>query len=183
MIRLKIVDRFFGDACVLEFTGRDDERGSMKVTFSQEELSNLPIDFHIVEQRIYSMPMAGTFFGIHFQHISHPQAKLVSVIQGQGMDYVVDLRQDSPTFRQWKAVPLNGVSPRAVYIPAGFGHAFLSMKDNTIQLFAVNASFAEGCAGKIHYLDEKIGLQLPISKPILSDADRAAPKLAQVMRL
>lgn len=179
MIWLKIVERFFGDACVLELSGREDERGSMRVMFSQEEISCLPIDFHVVEQRIYSMPARGTFFGIHFQHISHPQDKMVSVIQGEGMDYVVDLRPDSATFRRWKAVPLKGSAPRAVFIPAGFGHAFLSIKDNTIQLFAVNASFAEGCTGRIHYLDKEIGLQLPVSNPILSAADGAAPTLAQ----
>jgi len=178
---LKIVNRFFDDVCVLDLSIRNDHRGSMRVTFSQSEISRIPVDFQIAEQRIYTIPDAGTFFGIHFQDTAHPQAKLVSVIQGEGIDYVVDLRPDSATFRQWKAVLLNGIAPQAVYIPAGFGHAFLSTKDNTIQLFAVNEQFVDGCMRRIHYLDEDIGLQLPVSNPVLSDADRAAPTLAQIM--
>lgn len=168
-------ERIFDLVRVFSLSGRKDERGMMQVVFSQEDL--FP-DFSIREQRVYQMPKAGTFFGIHYQELTNPQAKLITVIQGAGVDYVVDLRPASPTFRQWKAVELDEETKKAVYIPAGFGHAFLSTLDNTIQLFAADHPFVKAAARRIHYLDPTIGLQLPTDKLILSEDDRTAPFLS-----
>ena len=168
-------ERIFDLVRVFALSGREDDRGTMQVIFCQE---NILSEFSIHEQRVYQMPKAGTFFGIHYQELTNPQAKLITVIQGAGVDYVVDLRPESPTFRQWKAVELDEETKKAVYIPAGFGHAFLSTRDNTIQLFAVDHPFVKAAARRIHYFDPTIGLQLPTDKLILSEDDRTAPFLS-----
>ena len=169
---MNIVDCIFGAAYVLEPIKRTDNRGEMNLCFHRDTLG---IHFRMAEQRIYRIPRSGTFFGIHYQDAAYPQAKLITVIQGSGLDYIVDLRKDSPTYRQWKAVEVTSENARIVYIPAGFGHGFLSTADDTIQLFAVDAPFMDGAARCIHYADPGIGLKLPVATPILSEKDKNAP--------
>ncbi|MBR6442647.1 MAG: dTDP-4-dehydrorhamnose 3,5-epimerase family protein [Clostridia bacterium] len=176
---MKVIERLIGDACVLELESRHDCRGSMKM-LSTEETEELLPGFVIREQRIYTMPEANTFFGIHFQSLPYPQAKLVAVLHGKGLDYVIDLRKESDTYRQWKAVELSAEKPLAVLIPAGFGHAFLSLEKDTVQFFAVDQHFVKGYSKGISYLDPEIGLKLPCENPVLSEADRHAPFLREL---
>lgn len=131
-------------------------------------------------QRIYTMPARHTLFGIHYQKEPYPQAKLISVLQGKGLDYVVDLRKDSATFTQWQAIELDAADPVSVYIPSGFGHAFLSLEEDTIQYFAADREFIRGYAAAISYRDPVIRLELPCENPVLSDKDRNAPFLNQL---
>ena len=126
------------------------------------------------------MPERHTFFGIHFQKEPYPQAKLISVLQGKGLDYVVDLRKGSATCAQWQALELDAADPVFVYIPSGFGHAFLSLKENTIQYFAADREFVRGYAGSISWKDPEIALELPCEDPVLSDKDRLAPFLKAI---
>lgn len=176
---MRILESFFDNVLVLESSEKVDNRGTVSVKFNEDEIRKLNIDFVIKEQRIYKMPKVGTFFGIHYQEMPHPQAKLVSVIQGRGLDYVVDLRKDSVTYKEWKMIELNENDSKIIYIPAGYGHAFLSMKDNTIQMFAVDEYFIDGCARQINYSDLEIGLKLPVNNVILSDYDKNAPFLSE----
>ena len=174
---MKITERIFGGACIIEMQGREDLRGGMSVSFDTDCLLSAGIAFVPKEQRIYRMPRAGTFFGIHYQDESCPQAKLVSLIQGRGLDYIVDLRKNSPTYKRWEVRELCGGDMKAVYIPCGFGHAFLSLEDDTVQLFTADEHFVKGCARQLNHKDPQIGLELPDTEIILSDADRNAPYL------
>lgn len=171
---MKLLEQLFDQVLVFRPEERKDCRGSMEVLYAEENFAEYAPDFHITEQRIYSIPKAGTFFGIHYQSA---QAKLISVIQGRGMDYIVDLRRDSPTFRAWNSMELCGNVPKLVYLPEGFGHGFLTLEENTIQLFAVNLPFDQGIGQIIHYQDPTIGLQFPMEPQIMSDYDRNAPFL------
>ena len=99
---MRILERFFDNVLVLELSEKNDNRGTRIVSFQKDETSKIDIDFEIKEQRIYKMPKAGTFYGIHYQEMMHPQAKMISVIQGKGLDYIVDLRKNSSTYKEWK---------------------------------------------------------------------------------
>lgn len=174
---MMIIDSIFEEVKLLDLSRREDSRGIISVTYNEKNLSEIGISFKVKEYRVYTMPTKGTFFGIHYQTPEYPQAKLISVIQGKGLDYIVDLRPDSRTYKQWKVIELCADSAKAVYIPVGFGHAFLSLEDNTIQQFAIDEYFIEDCAKQINYKDPEIGLSLPMENIILSDYDRNAPNL------
>ena len=96
------------------------------------------------------------------------------MIQGRGLDYIVYLRGESATFRQYKCLELDGNHPRLVYITPGFGHGFLTLEDNTILTFAMDAEFRDERSGVISYKDPEIGLSLPVEDVILSDYDADA---------
>ena len=169
---MEITERIFDECFLIELSSREDKRGSLEICFNESEISKMTDGFTIREQRIYTMPRRGTFFGIHFQTEPRPQAKLVSVIRGKGIDYIVDLRKRSDTFGKYRAIELSGDVPRAVYIPSGFGHAFLSTEDDTVQLFAIDEYFVNEYSGVINYKDPAIGLKLPLDDLIMSDRDR-----------
>lgn len=146
----------------------------MQVFFSKKTMTELPDGFNITEQRIYKIPHKHTFFGIHYQKAEAAKGKLISVIQGKALDYIVDLRPDSKTYKQYKSFELNADTLLLVFIPAGFGHGFLTLEDNTIQAFAVDADFEKDSSGIINYKAPEIGLKLPVEDIIISDYDKNA---------
>ena len=149
---------------------RVDNRGLLTYVF--DENSN---DFKQKETRIYSMPEEGAFFGIHYREESNPMTKFVTVIKGRGLDYIVDLRKESPTYLQWKSIELSADNALAVLIPAGFGHAFISLQNDTIQLYSADRKGDAAHSKHINYKDPKIGLKLPIPITEISDYDLNAP--------
>ena len=171
---MKIIETVFDKCFVIEPGVREDLRGKMEVLYDNRELKDLLGGFEISEQRIYRMPCKHTFFGIHSQIIG--RGKLISVVQGKALDYIVDLRPDSETYKAYKMIELDADIPRLVFIATGFGHGFLSLTDNTIQSFAVDGSSSKGGAPVVSYRDPSINLKLPCVDLILSDYDmNAAP--------
>ena len=168
---MKIVETVFDCCFVMEPFLREDNRCVMEVLYRRREQDGALFDFDLKEQRIYRIPKKHTFFGIHDQSVDNPQGKLIGVIQGRGLDYIVDLRSESSTFRQYKCLELDGNHPRLVYIAPGFGHGFLTLEDNTIQTFAMDAEFRDERSRAISYKDTEIGLSLPVEDVILSDYD------------
>ena len=173
---MKIIETIFDSCYLIEPDGREDSRGTMSVFFKKDEMAELLDGFEISEQRLYKIPKKNTFFGIHYQKPGKAKGKLISVVQGSAVDYIIDLRHGSPTFKQYKSFELNADSPRLVYLPAGFGHGFLTLEENTIQAFAVDAPGCGDSSGIISYKDSEINLQLPVadSEIIISDYDKNA---------
>lgn len=169
-----IAYRIFEKVAVISSDVHNDARGTMAVKYDST-IDELGLDFSVKETRVYSMPECGTFFGIHYSSEDAPMTKLISVIQGRGMDYIVDLREGSPTYLKWEKVELSAENALSILVPAGFGHAFQSLEDNTIQLFMIDRSGKDGISGKINYRDESIGLILekPVSK--IAEYDLNAP--------
>ncbi len=171
---MKIIEKIFDSVLLLQPDAREDSRGTMQVFFSKKTMTELPDGFNITEQRIYKIPHKHTFFGIHYQKSPAARGKLISVVQGKALDYIVDLRPDSKTYKQYKSFELNAETPLLVFIPAGFGHGFLTLEDNTIQAFAIDIDFEKDSSGIVNYKDPVIGLKLPVEDIIISDYDKNA---------
>ena len=173
---MEIIRKIFDKAALLSLRSRDDSRGNMTVAFD-ESISDIYPDFFIKETRIYSMPKKGTFFGIHYRDEFDPMDRLISVIKGKGSDYIIDLRKDSPDYLKWESIDLSANNAHAVYIPASFGHAFLSLEDDTVLMYSMNKSGSDGLTKKLNYKDEHIGLRLTIPVREIADYDKDAPYL------
>ena len=165
-----LIKEIFGKVKIYQSHTRVDNRGSLAYVYDE----NID-DFKALETRIYSMPKAGTFFGIHYREESSPMTKFVTVIKGRGMDYVIDLRKESPTYLQWKSIELSEENAIAVLVPAGIGHAFISLQNDTMQFYSVDRSGNDALSDRINYKDPKIGLKLPIPISEISDYDLSAP--------
>ena len=165
-----MIKEIFGKARIYKLHSRVDNRGSLEYVFDENTA-----DFKVRETRIYSMPKEGTFFGIHYREESSPMTKFVTVIKGRGLDYVIDLRKESPTYLQWESFELSEENALAALIPAGFGHAFISLQNDTMQLYSVDRSGNDAHSKQINYKDPKIGLKLPAPISEISDYDLSAP--------
>lgn len=177
---MQVIDTGFKDVKILISDKRRDTRGTMEVNFDILKLAGMGIDFQCKEQRIYCAEKKGTFYGIHFQSGMHPQKKIIHLLSGRGMDYIVDLKKDSPTYKKWIAIELRGDDNQYIYIPSGYGHAFVALEDNTMQLFTISEHFYQEEAMTIRYDDPKIGLEFPIEIVVMSDRDRNAPFLGEM---
>ena len=169
-----VIKDLFGKVKIYQLRARVDNRGTLAYVIDE----NID-DFKALETRIYSMPKEGTFFGIHYRDEISPMTKYVTVIKGRGMYYVIDLRKGSPTYLKWESIELSEENARAVLIPAGFGHAFISLQNDTIQLYSVDRSGNDAHSKQINYKDPKIGLELPITVSEISDYDLNAPIISR----
>ena len=172
---MELVKTIFDCVKIYKLNSRSDNRGAM--TYVYESGIEGMEGFEAKESRIYTMPGKGTFFGIHYTDEKGQMSKLVSVVKGRGMDYVVDLRETSSTYLKWESIELGEDNSLAVLIPAGIGHAFISLEDNTIQIFSINKSGKDGYSKQLNYAEKKIGLKLPVPVTQISDYDLNAPFL------
>lgn len=121
----------------------------------------------------------GVLRGLHFADVPPGQAKYVSCVRGAGLDVVVDLREGSPTFGQWDAVEIDDVDRRAVYVAEGLGHAFCATSDDATLLYFCSETYAPQREHTIDALDPELGIRWPVTDPIRSERDAAAPSLAE----
>jgi len=164
-----------------------DERGLFLEWFREDAFIRMTGSPFHVAQANSSVSNAGTLRGIHFTEVPPGQAKLVTCVQGAAFDVAVDLRVGSATYGQWDAVLLDDRERRATYLPAGFGHAFLALEDNTVVSYLCSAVHVPARDHGIHPLDPAIAVDWPTSgrdgatlTPRLSPKDVAAPTLAEI---
>ena len=169
---MELIKTIFNVVKVYKLKSRTDNRGLMTYVY-EDGIEG----FVSKETRVYDMPKKGTFFGIHYREENEPMKKLVTVVKGSGMDYLIDLRKDSATYLKWESLELNADNALAVLIPEGIGHAFISLEDNTMQAFTIDKTGNEGRSRQLNYKEEKIGLELPVDITEMSDYDAGAPFL------
>ena len=117
---------------------------------------------------------------MHFQR-APGQAKLVTVVQGMIFDVVVDVRPESSTFGKWIGVQLDAALGEQLWIPIGFAHGFCVLSDGAHVYYKVSTPYDAAEERTFRYDDPFVGIQWPLSSPILSDRDRLAPLLKGVV--
>ncbi|MDT0213441.1 dTDP-4-dehydrorhamnose 3,5-epimerase [Rothia sp. ARF10] len=157
-----------------------DDRGVFLESFRgdllAEHLGHRP---DIVQTNV-SVSSRGTVRGIHFADVPPGQGKYITVLSGSLVDYVVDLREGSPTFGRVEEVHLDTVDRRAVYLTEGLGHAFCALEDDTTAMYLCTAAYNPTGEHGIHPLDPEVGLAIPAGLDVtLSPKDEAAPTLAE----
>ena len=177
---MEIVEKVLTDAFVLKPRVFNDERGYFYESFNEqvfESLTGLKVNF-IQDNQSYSSK--GTLRGLHFQKGDDAQAKLVRVTKGSAYDVAVDLRPDSPTFKQWYGVELSEENHLQFFIPRGFAHAYVALEDDTIFQYKVDNYYSGVNDGGVIWNDEELGITWPELKLELSDKDKNLPKLNQL---
>lgn len=156
----------------------DDMRGRFVKEYNREAFEEHGIRDDLKEV-FYSTNKKGVLRGLHFQR-GKMQSKLVSCISGHVWDVVVDLRRDSPTFKQWQAFDLTGEECNQVYVPIGCAHGFLTLEDAVVLYLCGEVFYPEGDGG-IRWDSPDIGVKWPLEKlgtecqVILSAKDKQLP--------
>lgn len=155
-----------------------DSRGFFMETFHHKKYAEAGINHPFVQDN-YSRSRQGTIRGLHYQ-LHNPQAKLVYVVAGEIFDVVVDIRQGSPTFGQWTGVYLSAENRRQIYVPEGFAHGFCAISDTADVIYKCSDFYAPHDDYGILWSDPEIGIDWPITSPLLSVKDSRHPKLSEV---
>jgi dTDP-4-dehydrorhamnose 3,5-epimerase len=177
---MELVKKVLTDAYVLKPSIFEDDRGYFYESFNErvfESLIGIEVNF-IQDNQSYSSK--GTLRGLHFQTGSSAQAKLVRVTKGSAYDVAVDLRPDSPTFKQWNGVELSEENHLQFFIPRGFAHAFVALEDNTVFQYKVDNYYSSVNDGGVIWNDEELAITWPELKLELSEKDMNLPKLNQL---
>ena len=155
-----------------------DARGFFMETWNQRRYQELGIDAAFVQDNV-SLSRRGILRGLHFQN-PRPQAKLVTVFQGEVFDVAVDLRRKSPTFGQWHGVTLSAENKHQFFIPAGFAHGFAVLSETALFYYKCTDFYSPQDELGFRWDDPDIAIQWPIRDPLLSDKDSRAPFLSQL---
>ncbi len=157
-----------------------DARGFFQETWHRERFAAAGID-HAFVQDNHSHSGQGVLRGLHFQ-IRQPQGKLVRVTRGAVFDVAVDMRRSSPRFGQWVGAELTADNHRMLWVPPGFAHGFLTLRDDTDFLYKCTDYYDPQHERAVRWNDPRIGIEWPIPSgvvPQLSARDAAAPLLAE----
>lgn len=157
-----------------------DERGWFTETYSEDKFATIGLDVRFVQDNHSRSKAVGTIRGIHFQAPPHAQGKLVRCISGRVMDYAVDLRRGSPTYGRHLNAELSAEGGEQLYVPVGFGHAFVTLEPNTEVVYKVTDVYAPACDGGLIWSDPDLGIEwpLPVDGPVLSAKDQRLPTMA-----
>jgi len=174
---MKITETSLPGVLVLTATIYRDSRGAFCETFNQRRMEDAGLPSPWVQDN-FSVSKKNVLRGIHYQ-ITQPQGKLVRVTHGAVLDIAVDLRRGSPTFAQHAAVELTGDSGDMLWIPQGFGHAFLALTDDVGFAYKVTDFYSPAGERTILWNDPDLAIPWPIDeqKVIVSDKDRAGARL------
>ena len=160
-----------------------DHRGWFMESWSEKNMHDIGIEVSFVQDNQSFTAHKGTLRGIHYQQYPMAQAKLVRVVRGAVIDIAVDLRKGSPTYAQWTAVELSADNKRQLFIPRGFGHAFVTLTDNVEFSYKCDNLYNRDCDRNIRWNDPQLGIDwngLGLeTEPVLSDKDANAPLLCE----
>ena len=149
-----------------------DSRGSFTENFNLKKFRKISKKrkINFVQDNL-SISKKGVFRGLHFQH-KYPQAKLVSVLSGEILDIVVDLRKSSKSFGDWASYKISKKNKKQLFIPEGFAHGFLSLTNDTKVLYKVSDYWNSKDEYALKYDDQKINLKLPFLPTSISRKDK-----------
>ena len=175
---MKVIETKLPEVYIIEPQVFGDTRGWFMETYSEKKTPEIACEF-VQDNHSYSAHK-GTLRGIHFQYPPMQQAKLVRCIRGAIMDFAIDLRPDSKTYKQWISAELSAENKKQLFIPRGFGHAFLTLTDDAEILYKADNYYSCEHDAAISWADPDIGIVWGTEKPILSDKDKIAPLLKDV---
>lgn len=152
-----------------------DNRGWFYESYNKQQFSGLGLNMEFIQDNHSLSVPKHTLRGIHFQNDPAAQSKLVRCIRGCIWDVAVDLRKGSNTYLKWVAVELSADNKKMLFIPRGFGHAFVTMEENCEVNYKVDNIYSKKDERTIRYDDPQIGIRWPEGMvPILSDKDQSA---------
>lgn len=159
---MKVISEPLKDCFLLEPSVFGDDRGYFFESYNDVKFNELTGSNAVFVQDNQSKSARGVLRGIHMQKGASAQAKLVRVVAGAVWDVAVDLRPDSPTYKQWFGVELTAENHQMLFVPRGFGHGFVTLKDDTIFTYKCDNHYSVEDEIGLMYNDETIGIEWPI---------------------
>ena len=160
---------------IVEFDRHLDARGGFERVWCSRDFAAAGLRLLPQQISLSTNPRAGTLRGLHWSAGAPGETKLVRVTRGAIFDVAVDLRPDSPTRARWFGLELDATVPRALLIPAGFAHGFITLADDSDVLYAIDELHEAELARGARWDDPAFGIVWPRAPVTISDRDRAWP--------
>ena len=146
-------------AFVIEPENFGDDRGFLKRSFSQKEFAERGLNPNVAECNISFSEKPYTLRGMHFQKPPFAQAKLVRRTKGAVLDVIIDLRPESPTFKQWIREELTEENRLLLYVPEGFAHGFQTLKPNSEVFYQMSQVYSPDSEDGVRWNDPVFGIE------------------------
>jgi dTDP-4-dehydrorhamnose 3,5-epimerase len=175
---IRVVATAIPEVVVIETEFRRDERGFFMESYHRQQYVAAGLDAELVQDN-HSRSGKGVLRGIHYQGPPAAMVKLVRCTAGAILDVAVDLRVGSPTFGRWVAEELTAENMRQLWVPVGFGHAFLTLSEFAEVQYKCSAYYAPEVEGAVAWDDAELAIDWPNDRPMLSERDRRAMSLRE----
>jgi dTDP-4-dehydrorhamnose 3,5-epimerase len=175
---VKIIETGIPGLIIIEPTVHGDARGFFMETWNATRYEAAGLPGRFVQSNL-SRSGPGVIRGLHYQY-PKPQGKLVSVLEGRVFDVAVDIRPDSPSFKQWAGVELSAENHRQLYVPEGFAHGFCVLGDAALLSYLCTEVYRSEDDAVVAWDDPDIGIDWPLETGRLSQKDAAAPRLRDI---
>ncbi len=152
-----------------------DDRGAFARTYCQQAFAAQGLNTVWPQCNRSTNHRAGTLRGMHWQADPYGEVKLVRVTRGRCWDVALDLRPDSPTYRQHFGVELCAADALSFYLPAGMAHGFLTLEDDTEIFYMMGAAYVPGAGRGVRYNDPAFGIAWPAPVQVISARDAGYP--------
>ena len=162
-------------AVIIELGKFEDERGFFARAWCKNEFETNDLTLEWVQTNLALSRKRGTLRGLHYQAAPYEEAKLMRCIKGAIFDVIIDLRSDSPTYRQWLGVELTADSHKMFYVPEGTAHGYQALTDDAEVLYQVSQFYTPGAERGVRYNDPTFGVEWPLKVQMISDKDRNWP--------
>ena len=170
---MKFTETKLKGAFVIELEPIEDERGYFARSFCKGEFAKYGLDFNIVQCNISFNKRKGTLRGLHYQVSPYEEIKLVRCTAGAIYDVIIDLRPESDTYKQWFSQMLTAENLKMLYVPKGFAHGYLALKDDAIVVYQVSEYYSPKHEKTIRWDDAEFGIVWPkMNKYIVSEKDQ-----------
>ncbi|MEY8020367.1 dTDP-4-dehydrorhamnose 3,5-epimerase [Muriicola sp. SD30] len=179
---MKLISTTLEDCFIIEPIIFRDNRGEFFESFNKRDLEKAlgqPLSF---VQDNHSVSKKGVLRGLHFQTGHRAQAKLVRVLKGEVLDVVVDLRKESPSYKNVFKTILSEKNKQMLFIPKGMAHGFLSLEDDTVFVYKCDEYYDNQSESGIIFNDPDLNINwgFPSDKIVLSEKDRKLARLKDV---
>ena len=159
-----------------------DARGHFARMFCQREFAEHGLATRFVQMNNSLAEHKGTLRGMHYQLPPKSETKVVRCIRGALLDVIIDLREDSPTYRQHVGFELSAENRRMLFIPAGFAHGFLTLSEDAEVFYQMSSMYVPGSASGVRYDDPAFGIFWPGEITTISEQDRTWPDFSATTR-
>ena len=154
---------------------REDARGAFARLHCPDEFAAAGHPFAPAQTSLSRNPHVGTLRGMHYQPAPHAEAKLVRAVRGRIFDVALDLRAGSPTYRRWTSAELSAENGRALMIPEGVAHGFLTLEPDTDVLYQITPAFQPGHEAGVRWNDPAFAIAWPAAPQVISERDAGYP--------
>jgi dTDP-4-dehydrorhamnose 3,5-epimerase len=163
---------------LIEFDAAEDERGFFARTFCEQEFARAGLAMQVRQINVSHNRDAFTLRGLHYQAAPHAESKIVHCVRGRIFDVAADLRPGSATLRRWVGIELAPELRRALFIPEGCAHGFLTLEPASDIVYAMGHPFVAEAGRGVRWNDPALGIAWPAAPRVISERDAGYPDLA-----